>query len=132
MPSNVDIVKGLYDAFARGDVGGVLGAFAPDIAWREAEGSPFADSNPYTGPGAVAAGVFQRCVTEVNDFRVRPAKFTDGGETVLVEGRYSGSWASTGRPIDAQFAHVWGLLGGRIVRFQQYTDTRQWADAAGV
>jgi ketosteroid isomerase-like protein len=38
----------------------------------------------------------------------------------------------TGTPIDAQFAHVWHVRDGKVMRFQQYTDTRQWAQAAGV
>lgn len=32
---------------------------------------------------------------------------------------------------DPQIAHVWCLSGGKIVKFQQYTDTSQWAKAAG-
>ena len=39
---------------------------------------------------------------------------------------------ATGTPVDAQFAHVWQFRGGKIARFQQYTDTKQWAGAAGV
>ena len=31
--------------------------------------------------------------------------------------------------LDAQFAHVYTLSGGKIVRFQQYTDTAQWKEA---
>jgi len=129
---NSDIVKSIYDSFERGDVPAVLGAFAPDIAWREAEGFLFADGNPYIGPASIAQGVFQRCVTAVKGFQAVPANFIDGGETVVVEGRYNGAWAASGAPINAQFAHLWTLQSEKVVRFQQYTDTRQWATAAGV
>jgi ketosteroid isomerase-like protein len=37
---NVEFVKGVYAAFDRGDVPAVLGAFADDIEWFEAEGMP--------------------------------------------------------------------------------------------
>jgi ketosteroid isomerase-like protein len=79
----------------------------------------------------VAEGVFQRIVSDVENFAVVPERFIDGGDTVVVEGRYRGSMKATGTPVDAQFAHVWLLRDGRVVRFQQYTDTRQWAKAAG-
>ena len=78
---------------------------------------------------AVAQGVFQRVVTDVDGFAVVPEQFIDGGDAIVVEGRYKGTWKATRAKVDAQFAHVWHIRDGKIVRFQQYTDTRQWADA---
>ena len=46
---NVALVRGLYAAFATGDVPGVLGAMSPDIVWNEAENFPYADGNPMSG-----------------------------------------------------------------------------------
>jgi ketosteroid isomerase-like protein len=40
---SVDFVKGVYGAVARGDVPAVLGAFAEDIEWFEAEGMPYGE-----------------------------------------------------------------------------------------
>ncbi len=50
---------------------------------------------------------------------------------VLVPGRYRGKLRASGRPLDARFAHVWTLRGGKAVRFQQCTDTQQWTAAKG-
>ena len=130
MGKNSDIVKALYDAFGKGDVPAVLGAFDPQIQWREAENFLYPDG-PYAGPQAVAEGVFQRIVSDVENFAVLPEHFVEGGDTVVVEGRYRGKMKATGTPVDAQFAHVWQLRDGKVVRFQQYTDTKQWAEAAG-
>jgi ketosteroid isomerase-like protein len=129
MAASVEIIRSLYDAFARGDVGAVLGVFDDAVHWQEAEGYRLAAGNPYVGPQAVAAGVFQPLVTDVEGFTVTPGRFVDGGDTVVVEGRYRGRVTATGTQLDAQFAHVWDLRGGKVVRFQQYTDTRQWAEA---
>jgi ketosteroid isomerase-like protein len=129
MGANAEVVSGIYAAFGRGDVATVLGAFDPAIEWREAESFQYADRNPYVGPLAVAEGVFQRIVTDVDQFVVVPGTFIDGGETVVVEGRYKGRMKATGVAVDAQFAHVWGFRGGKVVRFQQYTDTSQWSRA---
>lgn len=131
MGKSAEVVKDAYDAFGRGDVPAVLGVLDPEVRWREAEGFLYADRNPYVGPQAVAEGVFQRIVDDVDDFAVVPERFVDGGDTVVVEGRYRGTMKATGAPVDAQFAHVWRLQDGKVVRFQQYTDTRQWAEAAG-
>jgi len=124
-------VKDLYAAFGRGDVPAVLGAFDAAIEWKEAEGVFYADRNPYVGPPAVADGVFGRIIGDVDNFAARPVNFIDAGDTVVAEGRYTGTWRATGTPMDAQFADVWQVRDGKIVRFQQYTDTGQWAKAAG-
>lgn len=131
MATSGEIIKALYAAFGRGDVPAVLGGFDPQIQWNEAEGFLYAAGNPYVGPQAVAEGVFMRITSDVQDFAVTPGRYHDAGDTVVVEGRYTGTWKATGTPIDAQFAHVWQLRGGKVVRFDQYTDTKQWAAAAG-
>ena len=57
---NVDLIRNLYDGFAKGDVPAVLAGFDPEIVWNEAENFPYADGNPYCGPDAVLQGVFMR------------------------------------------------------------------------
>jgi uncharacterized protein len=131
MANAADLVKDLYAAFGRGDVPAVLGAFDPGIEWNEAEGFIYADRNPYIGPQAVAEGVFGRIIGDVENFAAVPSNFVDGGDTVVAEGRYTGTWRATGTPVNAQFVHVWRVRDGKFVGFQQYTDTGQWMKAAG-
>jgi uncharacterized protein len=131
MGRSADVVKGLYEAFAKGDVPAVLGGFDARIEWNEADGFLYADGNPYTGPQAVAEGVFQRLVADIDQFAVLPNTFIEAGDAVVVEGRYKGTMKATGTAVDAQFAHVWRLRDGKVFRFQQYTDTAQWKAAAG-
>lgn len=128
---NSDLIREVYAAFGRGDVPAVLAAFDPAIEWLEAESFPYAAGNPYVGPAAVAEGIFMRVVGDVDGFAVLPQRVIDGGDTVVVEGRYRGTAKATGIAIDAQFVHVWQLAGGKITTFRQYTDTKQWADAFG-
>lgn len=122
---NVNLVKGMYDAFARGDVGSVLAAFDPSINWNEAENFPYADRNPYVGPTAVAEGLFARLVGEWEYWRLTINEFLDAGDAVVAMGRYHAVNKATGKKIDAQFAHVWWVKEGKAVRFQQFADTYQ-------
>ena len=127
---NVGLIQSLYQAFGRGDVPAVLGAMDPGIVWNEAESFPYADQNPYVGPGAVG-GVFGRTVADWDGFTVTPEEYYDAGETVIARGRYGGTHKRTGNKIHVQFAHFWWLKGGKIARFQQHADTLQVAKAAG-
>lgn len=131
MSTNADLVRSIYESFGRGDAEAVLERFSPEIVWKEGEHFPYSDRNPYVGPQAVAEGVFMRLMTEWDGFAVQPERFHDAGDTVLVEGRYAGTYKATGRALDAQFAHVWDIRDGKVVRFQQYTDTEQAVAVTG-
>ena len=131
--ADVEWVRGLYDAFARGEVGKVLEAFDPKIEWNEAEHVTFWTGSSFVGTDAVVQGVLARIPEVFGDtFRIDVERLHDCGSTVVMEGRYTGTVQSTGKELSAQVAHVWDLDGESIVRFQQYTDTWQFAEATGI
>lgn len=120
--SDGEVIKGIYDAFALGNIPGVLGAFDESIAWTEAEG--FMYGGTHNGPDGVLAGVFMRIGTEWEGFSAIPSKIVDGGDgSVAVFGTYSGKYLKTGKSVTVPFAHDWELSGGKVVRFRQHTDT---------
>jgi ketosteroid isomerase-like protein len=121
MSNNADIIRNVYDAFGKGDIPAVLGAMDPQVEWREADGFPYAGT--YVGPDAVLQGVFMRLGSEWDGFRAEPDEVLDAGDTVVGLGYYSGRYKATGKEFRAQFAHVFKLRDGKIVKFQQYTDT---------
>jgi hypothetical protein len=119
--SNLKSVQGLYEAFAKGDVPTVIGFLDANVAWTEAEGFPYGGT--YNGPQAVLEGVFMRLGAEWDGFAAVPAEFIDGGDAVVVLGKYSGTYKATGKSFQADFAHVWKILNGKAIRFVQYADT---------
>lgn len=128
-PSNTDHIQNLYDAFGEGNIEAVLGGMDSTIVWNEAENFVYAGGNPYIGPQAVLAGVFAPVGNDFEYFNAVPKTIEELGEDgVLACGRYTGKLKSNGAVLDAQFAHVWRLKDGKIVSFQQYTDTKQAAD----
>jgi ketosteroid isomerase-like protein len=118
---DLERVKGMYSAFARGDVAGVIGVLAPQLEWIEAEGFPTAGT--YRTPDAVLHQVFARLGAEWDDFAAAPQEYLCADHRVVVLGRYSGRFRATGKLFDAPFAHVWSLHGGRVIGFRQFTDT---------
>lgn len=128
---NVDVIRKLYDAFARGDVPSVLAGMDPGIVWNEAENFPYADRNPYTGPQAVLEGVFMRIGADWETFQVANEVLLDAGDTVVALGRYLAKHRASGKELNAQHAHIWWLKDGKVTRFQQYADTAQTLAVAG-
>jgi ketosteroid isomerase-like protein len=133
MMSGAELLTQLYEAFGRGDVPTVLGAMDLEIRWHEAEGNPYMPSgDAWVGPDAVLNNLFIRLGEDWDGFTVHPTSFHDAGGVVAVEGRYTAQHKGSGKPIDAQFCHVWTLKDGKITKFQQYTDTGAFQDVMGV
>ncbi|HVV33624.1 MAG TPA: nuclear transport factor 2 family protein [Vitreimonas sp.] len=129
--SSADVVRKLYAAFETGDVPAVLGLMAPDIVWNEAENFLYADRNPYKGPQAILEGVFMRIGGDFENFAVKPEEIIESGDTVVMFGRYTGTFKATGKAINLQASHVWRVKDGKVTQFQQYVDTLAAARAAG-
>ena len=129
---NVSLLKSLYDAFGRGDVPTVLGAMSPEIRWHEAEGNPYMPSGEaWVGPDAIVNNLFMKLATEWDAFTVHPQSFYDAGTSVIVEGRYTGTYKTTGQSMDTQVCHIWDIADGKVTRFQQYVDTAKMQDVMG-
>lgn len=127
-----DVVRGVYADFARGDAGSVLARFHSEIQFHLAEHHLYApEGKGWIGPDAVATNFFARIEPDWESFTVDPRTWHVAGDTVVVEGRYSGTHRGTGKELDMQFCHVWKVDGAQVVRFQQYTDTAQLREVAG-
>lgn len=128
-PTAVDRVDALYNAFAEGDVEGVLAGMAEDVEWNEAEGFIYYGDGPYVGKDAVLNGVFARIGAEWEYWHLVDRTMSAmGDDGVLVTGRYQAKNNATGKMLDAQFAHVWKMRDSLVMSFQQYTDTKQAAE----
>jgi ketosteroid isomerase-like protein len=131
--TNMALVQGVYEAFARGDVASLIATMAQEFRWIPAENSPLDRGAPYVGPQEVLQNVFMRIATEWEGFEVLPDRFLDAGDTVVMEGRYAGTYKMTGRRTNAQVVHVWVVRSARLIEFRQYADTAelQWVIGAG-
>ncbi|MCL4245888.1 MAG: nuclear transport factor 2 family protein [Candidatus Dadabacteria bacterium] len=129
---NVSIIRGMYEAFNSGDHTSAIAPLHPEVVWQMAENFVYAGPKPKPkiGPEEVLKG-FMRLVEEWEDFAVTPDELLDAGDTVVAKGYYTGTYRKSGKKVRAQFAHFYDLRKGRVVRFQQYTDTAQFIDVVG-
>jgi ketosteroid isomerase-like protein len=117
---DIEVVKRVYDGFARRDLPGTLAALADSIEWHEADGLPW--GGPQHGPAAVAENVFAPALEHVPDLAVTPEQIVASDGTIAVVQRYTGT-ATSGRKLDLVGVGVWNVSGGKIARYRQFVDT---------
>ena len=130
---NCDAARRMYADFARGDIDSVVAGFHPEIEWREAEGNPYQpDGRPFCGSQEIVERLFVRLGEEWDSFSVAPQHFHEGVDgTVVVEGRYTGTFLGTGRALDCEVCHVLSYEDGKLIGFRQYVDTAQLRQTMG-
>lgn len=119
----------MYQAFAEKDMETIRSLFAPDIEWIQNPGFP--DGAHHVGVESVINNVFSRFKDSWEDWAASIDEWLDAGESIIALGEYRGTFRATGKQMTAAFAHVYRLKDGKILRFNQYTDTQMIHAARG-
>jgi len=127
MVKNLEIIQKHYAASDRQDIVGMMADVAPDVRWTEMAGFPCAGT--WIGPQAVIDNVFKVLGGTWENYRFVLDYLVDGGDTIVGIGTYYGSFRATGKPMQARVSHVWQLQSGKVVQFEQFTDTLLVANA---
>src|SRR3954462_15302737 len=91
--ANVEMVRGVYDAFARGDVDAVFAAMTPGIEWDESEGMPY--GGVYYGREAIVENGFGPILTDVDGFTATPDEVLAlDAARVFARGKHGGAGAA--------------------------------------
>ncbi|WP_064696261.1 nuclear transport factor 2 family protein [Rhizobium aegyptiacum] len=127
MRKAIEIVKAHYDANDRHDIDGMFADIAPDCRWTEMDGFPCAGS--YVGPQEIFKNVFQALGKAFDGYTFKLERLLDAGDEIVAVGDYSGTHRETGKTFNARVVHVWSVAGGKIRRFEQFTDTLRVAES---
>ena len=129
MRTNLTIISDHYTASARQDVQSMMADVAPDVQWTEMAGFPCAGT--WVGPEQIVEHVFKVLSSEWTNYRFELSELIDAGDCVIGVGLYSGIYKKKGKSMQARVAHIWRLKEGKIVQFEQFTDTLLAAQAMG-
>jgi ketosteroid isomerase-like protein len=130
--TTADTLHAIYDAFARGDVAGILDRIAPDCAWEAWEdnraqraGLPIVQ--PRTGPAGAAEFFATVAGMEIHEFRVLDvlASERQAAAEVVIE-----ATPPDGRRFRDEELHLWSFdADGRVTRMRHYVDTVKHIEA---
>jgi ketosteroid isomerase-like protein len=124
---NVEIVRGFYEQFARGD----FSAFAmlpDDFVFVTSPELP--DAGTYHGEAAI--GFMKTWVESFEDLTIEATEVVDAGDKVVVglfqRGRPRGSQTA----VEGRWWQVATLRGGQITRSETFPERAQALEAAGL
>ncbi|SMG20385.1 nuclear transport factor 2 family protein [Agreia pratensis] len=125
-----DVVRRQYLASAAADLDALRATLAPDVEWTEMTGFPLAGT--YRTPEGVTSNVMEVLGRDWSDWTAHDDSYVVEGENVVVLARYTAKNKATGKAMNVRVAHHFVVRGGLIVRFEQFVDTAQVAEAARV
>jgi uncharacterized protein len=115
---NVEMVKRVYDGWARGDFKAGADLMAADFEWRQVQAAVEPGSHRGAGVGEAVRRIFE----VYENFCVEAEEYIDAGESVVVIGRSRGVARISRMGLDQRFAYVWRIRGGKLVSNEIYAD----------
>jgi ketosteroid isomerase-like protein len=118
-----DVVKKLYDAYAKRDIEGALVDCADDVVFRW-----IADpvQSRYAGVARGKQEFLARLVALDSDFEHRrfvPVEIIDGGDKVAAQVEIHLTRRTTGDELVLRTADFWTVRDGKIIELVEYYDT---------
>lgn len=127
---NVEVIRKMYDGFARAGPEGMLEFMDPEVDHRAIEGAPD-DIGVFSGYDAMRR-YYGQWVAMFDDLRAGVEELIDAGDQVVamlhVTARMKGSEA----PIDMRLGVVWTLRDGKAVSGREYARRQEALEAAGL
>jgi uncharacterized protein len=119
---NKKVVQQAYENFKTGDIEALLGLMSEDIEWHLPTIENVSFSGNRQGRGSVAE-FFSSLADQQDVLEFEPTELIAEGDKVVSLGHYAWRVKETGREYKGDFAHVFTVSDGKVVRFHEYMDT---------
>jgi uncharacterized protein len=115
--SDVEVLRKAFEAFARGDLEGVVELCDPEIVVRD----PARTGTTFQGPAGLRR-FFEEWLENWEEYRSEPLEFIEAGDEILVRTLQTGRGKLSGIELREDLFQVFRVRGGRIVEFRLYTE----------
>jgi ketosteroid isomerase-like protein len=126
---NVELLRGMYDRFNRGDLAAGLDNIDADFVLRDRTLPEFPDE--LRGIAAYQ-GYLDRLAESFGDLRYEVESVNDLGDRLVVKVRASATAVETGVDVSGTMGHVWTVKDERATRLDLYASWDEALSAAGL
>jgi ketosteroid isomerase-like protein len=126
--ANLQVIRTLYDAFGRGDVDGIVGLMDEGVIWQV----PGPAVVPFAGTWKGHAGVrqfFDHAISTLDVLDQKLTGFLADADRVGAIGQERMRVKATGKEYVTNWVHLYTIVGGKIVAFEEFVDTAAQAEA---
>jgi ketosteroid isomerase-like protein len=127
--ANVEVVRRIYRAFARGDTAELFAATHPEITCHDRPSHPI--GKVFHGHAGLLAMIKDDMET-VDGLCWEPRQFMEIGDRVLVRVHQSGRGKSSGAPVEGDVIMLWTVEGGRTTELRIYATEHDALEAVGL
>jgi ketosteroid isomerase-like protein len=129
---NVEIVRGVFDAFRRRDNESIFRAYHPNIEWDMRRYSVWVeDQRVFHGHDGIRE-FFRGWLQAFEDYEGEIHDLVDVGDKVVFTAVDRARGKQSGVKVDRRHAQVWTMREGKVMRIQCFDDRAQALEALGL
>ena len=122
---NVEVIRELWDAYARGDFDRVLALCDPHLV------SLTLEEGPLYGIDAARAN-YDRWKDAWEQPEITVQEVVGAGDQVFVMARFRARGRASGVEVDANLYEVYAMRGRKVLRVDEFSDRAEALEAAGI
>ena len=126
--SNLETIKDVYTAYARGDLPFILSKLAEDVSWESELPAILSFGGIRKGIDGTK-GFFAALMDEYSDPKLDMKEFLTSEDAVAAFGRYEATDKATGVRVDSPVAHLFKFRDGKIVRYVNLVNSAAFVEA---
>jgi ketosteroid isomerase-like protein len=119
----IELVRGVWEAFARGDMKTVFAAMPEDVTWKLPQGGQVRGKSSILHLARASAGKLKGYQTEIRRVHC-------DGDSVILEMTNRGT-TPAGKPYANKYCFIFDLDGAKISNITEYTDQLTFKEAVG-
>ena len=127
--TNVEVVRGVFDAWSSGDVQRAFEFLDPGIVWDAIADAP--DSGTYEGH----AGMRRYMEDWLRDFDFEPMEFGEivgAGDRLVITQSIRGRGKASGAVTEIHYAVAYRLRAGKVIEAKEFRTKQEALEAAGL
>ena len=125
---NIDVVKGIYEAFGKGDVAWILDHVTDDVDWASEPDSKIAPWHGVHRGKDEVPHFFEEIAANLEVTEFTPLAFTSNDTDVMTAVRFGIRIPKTGKSGVMELRHWFQFRDGKVARYRGTEDTALTAD----